>query len=220
MLKLFIGGLRPHFYAICRPRPGNVGGTGYTNIYYTRNICTNESTRDVSMAMMSFPSGHCAAAFAGFGFLALWLNAKFKICADYKSRHWQLVLLATPICIAVLLSMSKVADYWHHWYDVLVGSLIGMFFAYVAYRQTYYSVFDWRYNHIPLPYTFTLDPAVVLTPPTRDLTCIDQEGWKNKWSSGEMFKEGKGTVQIDGAGDVDEVEDVEKGQAGLEVEMV
>lgn len=28
---------------------------------------------------MSFPSGHACAAFAGFGFLALWLNAKFKV---------------------------------------------------------------------------------------------------------------------------------------------
>jgi hypothetical protein len=27
---------------------------------------------------MSFPSGHACAAFAGFGFLSLWLNAKFK----------------------------------------------------------------------------------------------------------------------------------------------
>lgn len=30
-------------------------------------------------AQMSFPSGHAVAAFAGFGFLALYINAKFKV---------------------------------------------------------------------------------------------------------------------------------------------
>jgi membrane-associated phospholipid phosphatase len=198
ILKFFIGGLRPNFYEACRPMT-STGGVGYQNIYYTRSICTNPSRREVSTALLSFPSGHCAAAFAGFGYLALWINAKFKVCADYKSSHWQHALLALPLCVAALLALSKIADYWHHWWDVLAGSLIGMFFAWLSYRQMYWSVFDWQYNHIPLPYPGQLATSTPILVPTRDLTCINWAGWKNKHSDKYMVEKEKELSQVDGA---------------------
>lgn len=144
-VKWLIGGMRPHFYAVCRP--GNpLGGMGPGFNMYTPEICTGNS-KEIQNALMSFPSGHATAAFAGFGFLALWLNAKFKVFADYKSRVWQLALFSLPILIAFLLAMSKVVDYSHHWWDVLVGSLIGTFFAFMAYRQVYWAIWDWRYDY-------------------------------------------------------------------------
>jgi membrane-associated phospholipid phosphatase len=143
-MKLFIGGLRPHFLVVCKP-PLNPLGHGFGGKYLSPDICKTRG-HALNIAMMSFPSGHSAAAFAGFGFLALWVNAKFKVCADYKSRHWQTLMLATPIVIATVLALSKVADYWHHWYDVLVGSLIGIFWAILCYRQMFLSVLDWRYD--------------------------------------------------------------------------
>jgi len=74
---------------------------------------------------MSFPSSHASAAFAGFGFLALYLNAKFKVIASeglgfrhYYRRdetpkrvgHWKLIMFAAPWCIACVLALSKVGD--------------------------------------------------------------------------------------------------------------
>jgi hypothetical protein len=39
----------------------------------------------------------------------------------------------------------------HNWYDVLAGAIIGICTALVAFRQTFASVFDFRFNHLLLP---------------------------------------------------------------------
>ncbi|KAF2649818.1 hypothetical protein K491DRAFT_170521 [Lophiostoma macrostomum CBS 122681] len=71
-IKLFIGGLRPHFYEVCKPlAPARIAGSGYQNTYFTPAICTTTNTRALNYAMMSFPSGHATAAFASMIFLAL-----------------------------------------------------------------------------------------------------------------------------------------------------
>ena len=120
---------------------------------------------------MSFPSGHACAAFAGFGFLALYLNAKYKVLSNgghfrdhygnteqrnwvgeegQRVHHWKLILFMAPWCIALLLALSKIRDGWHHPVDVVFGALVGFLFAHMAYKMVYRSVYDWRTNHIPL----------------------------------------------------------------------
>lgn len=39
----------------------------------------------------------------------------------------------------------------HHWYDVLAGATIGALGAFAAFRMSYASIWDYRFNHIPLP---------------------------------------------------------------------
>ncbi|KAF2827898.1 acid phosphatase/Vanadium-dependent haloperoxidase, partial [Ophiobolus disseminans] len=165
LLKIFIGGLRPHFLTVCNPvMPPPVPGIGAYKQYYTASqVCLGP----VKEIQMSFPSGHASAAFAGFGFLALYLNAKFKIISNggrfretYGSRepgpmtsrvhHWKSLLFALPWLVALLLSLSKIRDGWHHPIDILFGALIGTLFAHLAYRMCYRSVYDWKENHIPL----------------------------------------------------------------------
>lgn len=174
-IKIFIGGLRPHFLTICRPTiPPIIPGLPILphsdlQFYTASQICTGPASR-VKEAQMSFPSGHACAAFAGFGFLALWLNAKFKIFSrgghfrnhygtserkgqgeeGERVQHWKLVLFMAPWCIAVLLALSKVRDGWHHPVDVVFGALVGTLFAHMAYKMVYRSVYDERTNHIPL----------------------------------------------------------------------
>lgn len=125
---------------------------------------------------MSFPSGHACAAFAGFGFLALYLNAKFGVLG-HKPRvpvkedsepgdrvqvsveevkgvhharvsHWKLVLFVAPILVAVVIAASKVRDMWHHPIDVVFGGLVGTLFALMAYRMVFESVWDQKTNHL------------------------------------------------------------------------
>jgi len=56
-----------------------------------------------------------------------------------------------PILGAVLISCSLTINHYHHWYDILAGSIIGIMFAFGSYRFQYASIWDYRFNHIPLP---------------------------------------------------------------------
>ncbi|KAH7406906.1 phosphatidic acid phosphatase type 2/haloperoxidase [Phaeosphaeria sp. MPI-PUGE-AT-0046c] len=178
LIKIFIGGLRPHFLSICKPRlPPSLRMSSFpgsqVGFYTAKQVCTGDEDK-IKEAQMSFPSGHACAAFAGFGFLALFLNAKYKIFSrgghfrqhygtraereaehehvgdsTQRVRHWKLVLFVAPWCIAVVLALSKMRDGWHHPVDLVFGSLLGTFFAHMAYKMVYRSVYDEETNHIP-----------------------------------------------------------------------
>lgn len=176
LIKIFFGGLRPHFLSICSPklpptRPGIPTWPGSDVRFFTPGeICTADA-KDIKEAQMSFPSGHANAAFAGFGFLALFLNAKYKILSrgghfrDYygskkerqsgeettqRVHHWKLVLFILPWAIAFVLALSKVRDGWHHPVDVVFGGFVGTVFAHWAYKMVFRSVYDEKTNHLPL----------------------------------------------------------------------
>ena len=120
-------------------------------------------------SQMSFPSGHSSAAFAGFGFLALYLNAKLKIlpsmgkpsgAAEYEKKedgnepgirrttHWRLVLWVLPWLVALLIAASKIRDGWHHPQDILFGAFVGTVFAHLAFWSVFRGVYDSRVNHL------------------------------------------------------------------------
>jgi diacylglycerol diphosphate phosphatase / phosphatidate phosphatase len=102
------------------------------------------------------PSGHSTAAFAGFVYLALYLNAQLKLLSAHNPAYWKMLIFFAPILGAMLIAMSMVMDGFHHWYDVTVGGLIGTACAFVAYRQTFASIWDFRFNHVLLPRTTSL----------------------------------------------------------------
>ncbi|RAR12091.1 molybdenum cofactor biosynthesis prote [Stemphylium lycopersici] len=181
-IKIFIGGLRPNFYQVCKPIHFQIpAGAHMSGPYYDTadQVCASTDESKLKEAQMSFPSGHACGAFAGFVFLALWLNAHFKTLGRSRSStlprravdsslesppnafnpisdqhhgpvaHWKLILFAAPWCIASLLSLSKVSDGWHHPIDVVCGAILGTFFAFMAYRMVYWSIWDARDNHVP-----------------------------------------------------------------------
>jgi diacylglycerol diphosphate phosphatase/phosphatidate phosphatase len=162
-LKWLIGGLRPHFLAVCQPDMARVhaafagSGSGFTSIYFRPDICTGD-IKQIRDSLESFPSGHTTAAFAGFGFLSIYLNAKLKVFSNYHPALWKLIAVYAPILGATLIGGALTIDEFHNWYDVVAGGIIGTIFAFSSYRMMYASVWDFRFNHIPLarqiPFTF------------------------------------------------------------------
>ncbi|KAI9772377.1 MAG: hypothetical protein M1835_006272 [Candelina submexicana] len=159
-IKWLIGGLRPHFLAVCQPAIDNNGietGTGFREIMYDRSICTGDKNQ-INDSLESMPSGHSTAAFAGFVFLFLYLNAKLKVWSNYHPAMWKMVALWAPILGATLIAGALTIDEFHNWYDLVAGAIIGTAMAFSAYRMVYASVWDFRFNHIPLtrhmPFTY------------------------------------------------------------------
>lgn len=157
-VKTLVGGFRPYFYDVCMPNislasnhnASGLNGSGYRQMMFTTEICTQTDMKALKNAITSFPSGHSTAGFSGFGFCFLWLNAKLKVWADYKPAFWKFFVTFIPLILAVLNSCVLTVDSAHHWYDIFAGSIIGIVMALAAYRCSYAAIWDWRYNHLPL----------------------------------------------------------------------
>lgn len=158
IIKQLIGGFRPYFLEVCQPdisravtnNSTGLNGVGYQQIIYSVDVCTNPDKGALKNAMTSFPSGHSTAAFAGYVFLFLWMNAKLKVWSSHQTSFYWLALLMAPLLGAVLMAAALTIDNAHHWYDILMGSLIGTVMAFASYRICYAAIWDWRFNHIPL----------------------------------------------------------------------
>ncbi|KAI1734646.1 phosphatidic acid phosphatase type 2/haloperoxidase [Xylaria scruposa] len=179
-VKWLIGGLRPHFLDVCKPdvnlaRNQVLNAAGFNQIYFTPDICTGDR-KEINDSLESMPSGHTTAAFGGFVYLYLYLNAKLKVFANYHAPMWKLIVIYIPILGAVLIGGALTIDEFHNWYDVFAGAAIGTTFAFSAYRMSYAAIWDWRWNHIPLnryqPCLYTHDGAELM-----DATWTRQAGW-------------------------------------------
>jgi hypothetical protein len=87
---------------------------------------------------------------AGFAFLYFYLNAKLKVFSNHHPAMWKLIALYAPLLGATLIAGALTIDEFHNWYDVVAGAIIGSVMAISAYRMVYASVWDFRFNHIPL----------------------------------------------------------------------
>ncbi|GAA5830246.1 hypothetical protein JCM3766R1_002838 [Sporobolomyces carnicolor] len=189
-IKWLIGGLRPHFLAVCKPDIAGVTGTGFQNLMFDRSVCTGDKN-EINDSLESMPSGHSTAAWAGLLFLSLYLNGKLKVFADYRPQFWKMLAFFAPLLGAFLIAGSLTIDEYHHWYDVLIGTLIGSASALAAYRLSYASIWDFRFNHIPLPrdrpslrssddsrrFSYGLDPIDHVN---------NAEPFASQWRNGEM----------------------------------
>lgn len=121
IVKVQVGRLRPDFIARCVP--DKVTG-----------LCTGDPAV-VMEGRKSFPSGHSTLVFSGLGFASLALGAALAdLDTPRLGQLWKGPVALTPWMVALAVALSRLSDYWHHWQDVLVGSLIGHLAAYFAYR--------------------------------------------------------------------------------------
>ncbi|KAL1528795.1 hypothetical protein AB1Y20_010120 [Prymnesium parvum] len=121
LIKNQVGRLRPDFLDRCKLEAG---------------ICTGLPAV-IMEGRKSFPSGHTALSFAGLGFLTLYIGARLYHVHACCGELWKLPVVLAPWFAALCVGLSRIADYWHHWEDVLVGGLIGNLIAYIMYRQRY-----------------------------------------------------------------------------------
>jgi diacylglycerol diphosphate phosphatase / phosphatidate phosphatase len=155
VIKKTISGLRPHFLSVCQPvLPPLDGsqGVGYQNIMFTvEQVCTGDKKR-IKNALESFPSGHSQIAWAGMGYLALYLFCHLKIrnLSRRRPSHWRMLFVVAPLLFAMYLASTFVLGYHHHGYDVLAGGLIGTMMAFFGYRMVFASIWDPRWNTVPL----------------------------------------------------------------------
>ncbi|WVQ85803.1 hypothetical protein IAT38_007971 [Cryptococcus sp. DSM 104549] len=195
--KWLIGGLRPHFLAVCDPDVDQLvqSGNGFQNIMYTRSICRGD-TDDINDSLESWMSGHSTAAFAGFVYLFFYFNAQLKVMSDHRPAYWKMILTIAPLLGASLIAASLTIDEYHNWYDCVGGAVTGTICAIIAYRKTFGALWDFRFNHILLPRSTSLfhRKTVDGNPTTARFGYSAQEsmiqrpvakegGWRTDWGS-------------------------------------
>lgn len=151
-LKPLLAAPRPHFLTICDPATppyGSQSGAGFGQIIYDRRVCRGAHGA-VSEALKSFPSGTATAAFAGLGFLALYFNAQLRVFGNVRAGALKMLAVWVSLLGAALLAGARFAAGWNHWYDVVAGAGIGLVAAVAAYRGCFASVWDLRFNCVPL----------------------------------------------------------------------
>jgi len=70
---------------------------------------------------------------------------------ETDSRYWKLISFFAPLLGATLVAGYLVKDHHHSSYDVVGGGIIGASIGYAHFRTSYFGVWDYRVNHIPLP---------------------------------------------------------------------
>jgi len=131
-LKNFLGRKRPNFFAYCdykgyREAVSTNNFTQYLNqttfgVPGNIEYCLDKSS--IADSQKSFPSGHSAAVFAGYGYLGIYLLTILNI--RYKGHNMPKGFVSFLVLfVAVMVAGTRPRDYWHNYEDVLAGSAIG-----------------------------------------------------------------------------------------------
>jgi len=126
--KRTVGRLRPHFLAVCEPNLNCSNGT----YFHTNYICGNPNEKLIREAQMSFFSGHATMAMYGAVTLIMYLHYKLS---GRKLFYLRTILQLILLMYALYVGFSRVADYKHHWTDVVVGFAFGGLVAVLMYQQ-------------------------------------------------------------------------------------
>lgn len=144
LIKISVGRPRPDFISRCQPLPGSVDMLyGLSNI----TACSVSEGHIIADGFKSFPSGHASFAFAGLGFLSIYLAGKLRLF-DRRGFIIKAWIVFVPLIGAAGVSISRTMDYRHHASDVVVGGLLGFLVALLTYHL-YYPPLHSAYSHLP-----------------------------------------------------------------------
>ncbi|KAG6002429.1 hypothetical protein E4U21_003103 [Claviceps maximensis] len=132
IVKNAVGRPRPDLLDRCRPAT-----VTKQNVLVNIEVCETKDSFKLQDGWRSFPSGHSSFAFAGLGFLSLYMAGQLHVFhhpAGGRDLGRALLCLA-PLIGATLVAISRCEDYRHDVYDVCVGSVLGMSVAYWSYRR-------------------------------------------------------------------------------------
>jgi membrane-associated phospholipid phosphatase len=161
-IKNQTGRFRPSFYDMCGWQ-FDVVWDGVTN------LCT-DATHEKE-GRKSFPSGHSSYSWATMLLLTVSVVLSSKLCASSSltcllfqlyllgrsrlnainrgesivrggKKSFKLFLCFAPTLFASWVAITRSVDNWHHYSDILAGSIIGAVSACVAYFNNYGSVFN------------------------------------------------------------------------------
>jgi diacylglycerol diphosphate phosphatase / phosphatidate phosphatase len=130
------------------------------------------------------------------GFLAWYLMAKLHIFNDRgRANSSRLVICLCPLVVALLIAISRTADYHHHWQDVTVGSLLGLILSYLCYRQ-YYPSLGAKNPHLPYYISHNAGSVEPLSVATSKITTPKRSGQDQTFETNSLMKEEKDTKWI------------------------
>lgn len=121
--KLFRGNLRPHFMAVCKPKIDCTATYNQLRLIEDYECMNDNVSIDV---YMSFPSVHTSAAV----FVSVYLI--FYIWKRIKWTKLRICLQFFVLLYAYTISLSRVAEHYHHPSDVIAGTIIGGLSAYAS----------------------------------------------------------------------------------------
>ena len=144
VFKNAIGRARPDLLARCIAQKGTPA-----NRLVDYTVCTQTDEYKLNDGWRSFPSGHSSFAFAGLGYLSIFLAGQLSTMRP-RADLARVLISICPLLGAFLVAVSRTADYRHDVYDVTAGSLLGFFVALGTYRRYFPSLYSAR-CHIPFP---------------------------------------------------------------------
>lgn len=129
VIKNAVGRPRPDLIARCQPKPGTPEHELITYL-----ACTNPNHHVLHDGWRSFPSGHSSFAFSGLGYLSFFFLSQFSILHPRAGLYRTLVAFS-PFLGAALIAISRLEDYRHDVFDVVVGSVLGLSISFGVWRR-------------------------------------------------------------------------------------